>query len=160
MLTLCPSSAPSETGLCLSGGWLLNQTLTFSFLRHEVCQMHKFFSSSISHSVCIVRHITYSLILSADLLCLYRGRLKNGFQLLWYCVRQEDRLCTFDSRLFFFCHNYRDHVKEMNRWMDRGGGGNIDHVLWARQSDLCGDGEELPLVFLSRDPPSQHSCPR
>lgn len=43
MLTLCPSSAPSETGLCLSGGWLLNQTLTFSFLRHEVCQMHKFF---------------------------------------------------------------------------------------------------------------------
>lgn len=44
MLTLCPSSAPSETGLCLSGGWLLNQTLTFSFLRHEVCQMHKFFS--------------------------------------------------------------------------------------------------------------------
>lgn len=59
-----------------------------------------------------------------------------------------------------FSHKYRDPVKEMNRWMDGGGGGNIDHVLWARQSDSWGDGDELPLVFLSPDPPSQHSCPR
>ncbi len=92
MLTLCLSSAPSETGLCLSGGWLLNQTLTFSFLGHLAHQMHKLFLP-ISRSVCTVCHITYSLVLSSELLCLYRGgRVKNGFQVLWYCMRQEDCL--------------------------------------------------------------------
>lgn len=120
MLTLCLSSAPSETALCLSGDWLLNQTLTFSFLGHPAHQMHEFFLY-ISHSVCTVCHITYSLILTTELLCLYRrGRVKNGFQLLWYCMRQEDCRCVFDSSLFQ--PQVRDPVKEMNRWMDRGGG--------------------------------------
>lgn len=161
MLTLCPSSAPSETGLCLSGGWLLNQTLTFSFLRHEVCQMHKFFFFLYKPQClyCTPYHIfTHSERRPA--VSIQRKTKKWLSIIVVLCETGGPSLHFWQQAFFFFCHNYRDHVKEMNRWMDRGGGGNIDHVLWARQSDLCGDGEELPLVFLSRDPPSQHSCPR
>lgn len=58
MLTLCLSSVPSETGLCLSSGWLLNQTVTFSFLGHLTSgPPSALVSLSISCLVCTSYHI-------------------------------------------------------------------------------------------------------
>lgn len=63
--------------------------------------------------------------------CVYTVEERLKKKAFNYCGIVWDMTTVFCKQAFFSCV-YRDWLKEMNRWMDREGGCNIDHVLWAQ----------------------------
>lgn len=87
--------------------------------------------------------MSYHIFSTVQNHCFYKYRSKKWLSIIVELYETGGLSFCFWQQAFLA----RTIETQWKKWMDRGGGGNIDHVLWACQSDWWGDWRSCHLCF-------------